>query len=377
MNDLPRQKLQFILSQYGRSICDEPKRCEGMLKDLCNGECKREITVLIGALRENVAKELLAQSATLPIEAIAPKLTQRLYDDLGIAEEFAQWAVETWALALGLLAAPLPTFTLKKTSHQTSEVSKTSEVLTLPFTVDLGKGVTLELLAIPGGTFLMGAPNSEENSYDDERPQHRVTLQPFYMGKYPVTQAQWQAVMGSNPSYFNGAKRPVEQVSWNDAQAFLKNFRSLGDFGNLTPRLPSEAEWEYACRAGTTTPFYFGDTISADQANYDGNYTYGKGKKGVYREQTTDVGSFPPNAFGLCDMHGNVWEWCADTWHENYDGAPSDGSIWGNLGDGKAKLLRGGSWLNNPGNCRSAYRGRNDPVDGYGNFGARVVVGAR
>ena len=374
MNDLPRQKLQFILSQYGRSICDEPKRCEGMLKDLCNGECKREITVLIGALRENVAKELLAQSATLPIEAIAPKLTRRLYDDLGIAEEFAQWAVETWALALGLLAAPLPTFTLKKTSHQTSEVSKTSEVLTLPFTVDLGKGVTLELLAIAGGTFLMGAPNSEKDSYDSERPQHRVTLQPFYMGKYPVTQAQWQAVMGSNPSYFKGNDRPVEQVSWHDAQAFLKNFRSLGDFGNLTPRLPTEAEWEYACRAGTTTPFYFGETISADQANYNGNYTYGKGKQGVYREQTTDVGSFPPNAFGLCDMHGNVWEWQSDSWHDNYNGAPTDGSIWGSLDDGKAKLLRGGGWGDYPDNCRSASRGRYLPDNQYGGLGLRVVV---
>ena len=121
-----------------------------------------------------------------------------------------------------------------------------------------------------------------------------------------------------------------------------------GAGGGLLFRLPTEAEWEYACRAGTTTPFYFGETISADQANYDGNYVYGKGKQGVYREQTTDVGSFPSNAWGLCDMHGNVWEWCADTWHENYTGAPTDGSAWGILGDKKAKLLRGGSWLDLP-----------------------------
>ena len=231
---------------------------------------------------------------------------------------------------------------------------------------------------IPAGRFMMGSPNSEEGRFSDESPVHEVRFaQGFWMGKYPVTQAEWQTIMGNNPSRFTGANRPVEQVSWNDAQAFLKNFRSLGDFGNLTPRLPSEAEWEYACRAGTTTPFYFGDTISADQANYDGNYTYGKGKKGVYREQTTDVGSFPPNAFGLCDMHGNVWEWCADTWHENYDGAPSDGSIWGNLGDGKAKLLRGGSWYGNPNHCRSAGRYWYVPDIGCHNLGARVVVGAR
>ena len=231
----------------------------------------------------------------------------------------------------------------------------------------------MEFVYVPGGCFQMGSNDGSS----DEKPVHKVCLDGFWMGKYEVTQAQWENIMGENPSHFKGEDRPVETVSWNDAQAFLKNFRSLGDFGNLTPRLPTEAEWEYAARAGTTTPFFFGETISADQANYDGKYTYGKGNKGVYRERTTDVGSFPSNDFGLYDMHGNVWEWVADTYHENYKGAPNDGSVWGKLGDKKAKVLRGGSWNFGPHYCRSANRGWSDPDDRGNSLGARVVVGAR
>ncbi len=199
------------------------------------------------------------------------------------------------------------------------------------FTEDLGNGVTLEMVAIPGGTFMMGAPKNEQGSRDDERPQHQVTVQPFFMGRYPVTQAQWRAVaalpqvnkeLDPNPSYFKGDDRPVERISWYDGLEFCArlNFR-INFTAGRDYRLPSEAEWEYACRAGTTTPFYFGETITTDLANYDGNYTYGNAPKGEFRQETTTVGSFPPNAFCLYDMHGNVWEWCADTWHDNYEGA--------------------------------------------------------
>ena len=238
----------------------------------------------------------------------------------------------------------------------------------------------MEFVFVPGGCFQMGSPESEDDRSGDEGPRHKVCLDGFWMGKFEVTQAQWETVMGDNPSDFTGADRPVEQVSWHDAQAFLKQLNaSVETHGraSLQFRLPSEAEWEYAARAGTTTPFFFGETISVDQANYDGNYTYGKGNKGVYREQTTDVGSFPPNDFGLYDLHGNVWEWVADTYHDNYKGAPTDGSVWGNLGDGKAKVLRGGSWYYNPNDCRSALRNRDDPDGRNGDIGARVVVGAR
>ena len=239
----------------------------------------------------------------------------------------------------------------------------------LPSSEGVGVGSTwtepttgMIFMYIPAGRFMMGSPDSEEGRSSDEGPVREVRFaQGFWMGKYPVTQAEWQTIMGENPSRFKGERRPVENVSWNDAQAFLKNFRSLGDFGNLTPRLPTEAEWEYACRAGTTTPFYFGETISADQANYNGKYVYGKGKQGVYREQTTDVGSFPPNAWGLCDMHGNIWEWCEDAWHSNYNGAPNDGRAW-LVSGGSYRVLRGGSWDNEPRNVRSAYRNGCDPA---------------
>ena len=189
------------------------------------------------------------------------------------------------------------------------------------------------------------------------------------MGKYPVTQQQYQAVMGNNPSSFKGAKRPVENINWNDAVKFC---HKISQKTGKIYRLPSEAEWEYACRAGTTTPFYFGETITPDLVNYNGNFLYGSASKGIYREQTTDVGSFPPNSFGLYDMHGNVDEWCSDKWHGNYSGAPTDGSSW-ETGTDNSRPLRGGSWAEYPKQCRSAFRTANslDIVNGY--LGFRVV----
>ncbi|MBD1853177.1 SUMF1/EgtB/PvdO family nonheme iron enzyme [Cyanobacteria bacterium FACHB-502] len=258
------------------------------------------------------------------------------------------------------------------------------------FTEDLGNGVRLEMVSIAGGTFQMGSPPGEGE--DDERPQHPVTVKPFLMGKYAVTQAQWRIVAGlpkinhdldPDPSNFKGENRPVERVSWHDAIEFCA--RLCRETGHEY-RLPTEAEWEYACRAGATTPFHFGETITTDLANYRGTNreykgktysgSYGAGPKGVYREQTTEVGSFPLNGFGLYEVHGNVWEWCLDHWYENYEGAPSDGSAWLKGGDSTYRLLRGGSWLSFPGRCRSARRGRNSP-DGRGNsFGFRVVCGS-
>ncbi len=228
---------------------------------------------------------------------------------------------------------------------------------------NLGNGVSLEMVSIPGGSFLMGSPDNEKERSDRESPQHKVKISPFLIGKTPVTQAQWQAVaalpqinqkLDPDPSHFKGANRPVEKVSWNDAIEFCSR---LTKKTGRKYRLPSEAEWEYACRAGTTTPFHFGETISPEIVNYDGNYTYGSGKKGKYRQETTIVGSFQvANAFGLYDMHGNVWEWCADFWHENYDDAPSDGSVCEFGGDDSLRLLRGGSWDDYPRHCRSANR---------------------
>jgi formylglycine-generating enzyme required for sulfatase activity len=158
-----------------------------------------------------------------------------------------------------------------------------------------------------------------------------------------------------NPSRFKGDDRPVERISWYDALEFCArlNFR-INFTAERDYRFPSEAVWEYACRAGTTTPFYFGETITTDLANYRGNSTYGNAPQGEYRKETTTVGSFPPNAFGFYDLHGNVWEWCGDTWHDNYQGAPKDGSAW--INDNDNSIMRGCSWVDYPGNCRSASR---------------------
>jgi formylglycine-generating enzyme required for sulfatase activity len=219
----------------------------------------------------------------------------------------------------------------------------------------------------------MGSPRTEEKRDRSEQPQHYVSVPAFFLGKYPVTQAQYQAVTGENPSYFKGANRPVEKVSWVDAMVFCYKLSQLtGKFY----RLPSEAEWEYACRAGTTTPFYFGETITTDLANYNGYYSsYGSGPSGIKRNGTTNVGSFPANAFGLYDMHGNVYEWCEDPWHDNYNGAPTDGSAWESGGNGSKRVLRGGSWYYNSRYCRSANRGSNKASGRYTFWGFRVVLG--
>jgi formylglycine-generating enzyme required for sulfatase activity len=231
---------------------------------------------------------------------------------------------------------------------------------------NLGNGVILEMVAIPGGKFLMGSPEGEGN--DREKPQHQVTIQPFYMGKYPVTQAQWERVsrlpemkidLRSKPSHFKGANLPVENVSWHDAQEFCAR---IGKATGKLYRLPSEAEWEYACRANTTTLYYFGDTITTDLVNHNNKYG-----------QTTDVGNFPPNAFGLYDMHGNVWEWCEDSWHKNYMSAPNNGNALTSQSDNK-RMLRGGQWYLNPSYCRSASRSYNNGDRRNKDNGFRLVV---
>ena len=240
------------------------------------------------------------------------------------------------------------------------------------FIEDLGNGVNLEMAAIPGGTFMMGSPENESKRRDSENPQHQVTVPSFFMGKYPVTQAQYQAIMGNNPSRFKGENRPVQRVSWNNAVKFCE-LLSQRTGKNYT--LPSEAQWEYACRAGTTTPFYFGESITPDLVNYHGNFPYASAPQGEYREQTTDVGSFPPNAFGLYDMHGNVWEWCFDDWVDSYNNAPTDGSAV--TSSSTSNVLRGGSWLDYPGDCRSACRYKYYLFNlNHYDVGFRVVCGA-
>ena len=230
-----------------------------------------------------------------------------------------------------------------------SSNSGTTKTITLP------GGATMEMIYVAPGSFMMGSPSSEDERFDSE-VQHRVTLtKGFWLGKYEVTQAQWRSVMGSNPSYFKGDNLPVENVSWDDCQMFIARVNNQLNCG---ARLPTEAEWEYACRAGTTTAYFWGNALNGDKANCHGNYPCGTMVKGPYRETTVQVGSYPANAWGFCDMHGNVWEWCND-WHGQYP----TGSVTDPLGSasGGYRVLRGGSWFDNARYCRSAFRLRNLP----------------
>jgi eukaryotic-like serine/threonine-protein kinase len=244
------------------------------------------------------------------------------------------------------------------------------------FTESLGNGVELTMVKIPPGKFLMGLPASEQERLTSERkrlayfsfsyvrellaqeiPQHQVSLPEFYIGQTLITQAQWRAIMGNNPSRYKGNdKLPVEQVNWLDGMDFCQK---LSQKTGRTYQLPSEAQWEYACRAGTTTPFAFGETITPTVVNYDGDYPSGGAAKGENRQKTTPVGSFPPNLFGLYDLHGNLREWCLDEWVSSYRGAPSDGSARGDINsrdEKKNRLLRGGSWFGHASDCRAASR---------------------
>ncbi|MFO0018058.1 MAG: formylglycine-generating enzyme family protein [Synechococcaceae cyanobacterium] len=281
----------------------------------------------------------------------------------------------------------------------------------------------LTMVWIPPGHFWMGSPPSESERREREGPQHLVQLQGFFMGQTPISQAQWREVtrwseqrgqrwgreLDPEPSYFQPSPnpkargysvgafsllsgeassdlRPVENVSWEDAMEFCTR---LSQRTGRYYTLPSEAQWEYACRAGTNTPFSFGATLTSQLANYDGNSTYASGPKGDYRRQTMPVGMFPANAWGLQDMHGNVSEWCLDHWHDSYEGAPTDGSAWlnpapqddklsrqrGSVGtDDSERLLRGGSWEEHPRACRSACRAGIHPGNRlHGTVGFRVV----
>ncbi len=271
------------------------------------------------------------------------------------------------------------------------------------YSEDLGNGIALDMVLIPEGEFMMGTEDEEIerlvkeydwDGYRRERPQHKVTVPNFIMGRYPITQAQWREVAGweqvektleSDPSYFKENyeeidrwQRPVEQVSWEDAKEFCAR---LSNKTKREYRLPTEAEWEYACRAGTTTPFHFGETISTELANYRGTDdesmgwkgSYGRGSKGIYQEQTTPVTYFKvANNFGLSDLHGNVWEWCEDDWHENYENAPNDSIAWFS-NDSSNKVIRGGSWNGLPYFSRSACRSKDRRDFRDLNIGFRVV----
>ena len=319
---------------------------------------------------------LLVPEGSTPAKAlISIELTVATLTVEGIAEE-AEDALEPFEFE---------TVTVDRTGHgierrQLQVWQFTERLVPLADSINpSSEDVPLEMVSIPGGIFLMGSDDKDEHGYSDERPQHEVTIEPFFISKHPITQSQWRIIasleiieqeLKPDPSHFKGDDRPVEQVSWHDAMEFCAR---LSRMTGREYRLPSEAEWEYACRANTTTPFAFGETLTAKLANYNASNLFAEEPKGESRGETTPVGNFYANAFGLSDMHGNVWEWCLDHWHKTYEGAPTDGSAWVTGGGKGSRIVRGGSWIHYPRNCRSACRDRFDPGDGYGSLGFRVV----
>lgn len=249
------------------------------------------------------------------------------------------------------------------------------------FEDDLGKDCLLRMVKIPAGQFVMGSPPDEAQRQENEGPCRPVTLNEFYLGCYPVTQQQWQAIaaleavgieLPANPSHFQGLHHPVEQVSWDEAVEFCQR---LSRVTQRQYRLPSEAEWEYACRAGSQTPFHCGSTLTADAANYDSNHVYGEGDSTPSSQATTPVGEgFAANAWGIHHLHGNVREWCDDHWHDSYEGAPSDGRPWTTSEAASPTYVRrGGSWNSYPWYCRSAARYHYPPSYRSNYLGFRLV----
>jgi formylglycine-generating enzyme required for sulfatase activity len=319
-------------------------------------------SVLAGAERQAVAA---ARSEAVQAEAAKPEVAQ-------------PEAAEPTAAPVPLQRFATSTCLLRQEGGRWSMERRPLQVE--GYREELGEGVALTMLKIPAGSFLMGSPEDEPGRIEDEGPQHEVTLGTFFMAQTPITQAQWRAVAGwqklerdldPDPSNFKGANRPVEMVSWFDALEFC---RRLSQRTGQRYGLPSEAQWEYACRAGSTTPFHFGATLTPELANYNGNHVYGNGPKGTYREQTVEVASFAANGWGLHDMHGNVWEWCEDHWHDSYNFAPGDDQPWHipAAADDELRLLRGGSWYIYPAHCRSAYRFDIHPDYRFNDLGFRV-----
>ncbi len=406
-----RATLRQLILDHGRTLATDPRRCEAMLRDLCADQ-RREVNLLINALREQIGADLLTSAE--PVAMRLARLSRRLEDHLSLKPEAAVWAVETWALVLGVIEHPQPVAPTPAPSapapmtpqpaarprvrtppappppavpdiHGWSaaqvqrQQQSAAEALSLPvaFCDRLAQGgLGPELMVIPAGSFLMGSPEGEEGRFDWEGPQHRVTLaRPFGIGRFTVTFDDYDAFCAvtkrekPDDQGWGRGRQPVINVSWDDAAAYCQWVSAQTGQGY---RLPSEAEWEYGCRAGTTTPFHFGATLSTAQANYNGNDTYGSGALGQHRRRTVAMGSLPANPWGLHEIHGNVWEWCEDCRNGSYDGAPTDGSA-SRHGDCRRRVLRGGSWYSDPRGARAAIRSGSAPEDRSYCYGFRLA----
>jgi formylglycine-generating enzyme required for sulfatase activity len=365
LNEQPRKQLHFILVQYGQSVCQDAKRCEALIRDLCP-EYELERNLLIAALKAGIPQALLNSSAQVAIELTIKTHAQRLHLQLGIAEHFAQWSVESWAFSLNMLTQPIA----QQPQSPAPKQIPTPQIIqpkTASLTAQWHDPITgMEFVKIPKGSFMMGSPDNEPDRRNDEK-LHRVDIShDFYLSKYLITHAQWYTVMGSSSIHFwKSNNSPIEQVTWLDVQCFITK---LNHKTGQQYRLPTEAEWEYACRAGTSTPFYTGHVMT----NKDANFVVGK---------TTPVGSYPANPWGLYDMAGNALEWTASAYSDEYNGSElrcetnSYVNIFGmNRFDNlDCRVLRGGSWNYDAFNLRSARRDRR-PLDyRNGNIGFRLL----
>jgi formylglycine-generating enzyme required for sulfatase activity len=373
--------LQKLVADRGKETLLNATKCKAFLADYTRGEFKKEYRVILLALEAGVQKAI---DTSENITICKKQNIRLLHEEYSLDEKIAVDVVDTLTLVLRgdtdqtviqkeksqLVSAPQP---------HIQRPSQTQSVASPQHPVPHG------FVRINGGAFIMGSLANEPERKDDEGPQHKVTISSFYMGKYQVTQSEYKAVMRTNPSHFKGDNLPVEKVSWFDAVEYcncLSQREGLslaytvngGDvMWNRNAngyRLPTEAEWEYACRAGTTTPFSTGNNITTSQANYDGRNPYNNNKKGKYRKRTTTVGSFEPNPWGLYDMHGNVCEWCWD----RYTAYPSRVQTYTiRAVSGDSRMVRGGSGIGNGHYLRPASRGDFYPSSRYYNFGFRLV----
>ncbi len=354
---------RYTLNQLMRPIVDKTiLKTQSLLKQIEQAGLKVDTVILTGgSSRIPLILERLKQ--VLPIVPIEP-----LQNDISVcigallsehspAEENYQTSVKDHS---------------RQQTHQTLLKEVTRKTSPSPGDKWQEPLTGMQMIWVPAGSFQMGSPLSEKEREEDEGPLHVVTLDGFWMGKYPVTQGEWLKVMGSNPSRFkNGVNYPVEYVSWKDAQSYIKKFNQLVD-GKYRFALPTEAQWEYACRAGTATPFYFGENLTTDQANYNGHFSYTDGPEGIYREKTTPVGTFAANSFGIHDMHGNVWEWCQDRYAGAFDSTDVNNPK--GPSSGVSRVLRGGCWNDGAWICRSAYRNLSTPGSRHSYTGFRLTM---
>jgi formylglycine-generating enzyme required for sulfatase activity len=399
LNDRVRQKLSEIILRYGRGICNDPRRCKGLLLDHCAGD-RREVFVLVSALEEQVVCDLMAGLGGQSWALVAGRLSRRLVEHRALADEAALWAVESWALALGVITKPGLT-PGPSSRHRRGPTSGPIDVVTTSvgqidgrraleqskdcpppelITTRIGR---IALKLIPAGEFWMGSPDRDREAFDDEKPRHNVQIsEAYYLGVTPVTQAQYEAVVGKNPSRFpRQPDNPVESVSWFEAAWFcnklsqkerlmpyyvIRGSKRVLVAGGPGYRLPTEAEWEYACRAGTETRYGFG----GDEVRLTEHAWYSANSEG----RTWPVGRRRPNAFGLYDMHGHVWEWCWDGYDEGYYQQSPEVDPLG-AEEAACRVIRGGSWNDVPRDVRSASRVRLAPQVRFNYLGLRAARG--